>query len=220
MWPALLSAALASPVILHVSLREVGDDREQTIAWTVSDEAQDAPPVTWTSIDGRERRAIVAVWPILDEDHSLIDGERSYLAKAVVSERRGRRWVVLTRPSGLISSVRTEPWPVELEGVSPMELQISASSDGLPGPVRALHVSFLAEQVHDDVAVGLLLPGPALAGVSCPAEVDVRGEAVEAWQKLWFSGVAARPGFQRTYACELPAIDGTRTPLPISVRVW
>ncbi len=131
MWPALLSAALASPVVVHVSLREVGDDREQTIAWTVSDETLDAPPITWTSIDGRERRAIVAVWP-------LFDGLRwSVYAKMAVSERHGRRWEVLTSPSSLVAVDQdwSAPFLSHLKGVSPVEHRFSASFDGLPGPV-------------------------------------------------------------------------------------
>jgi hypothetical protein len=204
MWMPLLSAAVASPLVLLLRLEEGG---ERPISWSVSGLSTDAPPVTWTTSEGRERRAIASVFPVGDPQLPML------YARVVVMERRRGRWTILASPS-LLQRVDVEPADLTIGGWS---WQFSAATLGEPEPRPGAHLAVFAEEiVAGSVKVGV----PGLEGGVCPDDPDLRDVGEGMMAILVFSHVEDSPGASVSYACQRQAADGTMSPFPVTLRVW
>lgn len=204
MWIALLSVAVASPLVLRLHLDEEG---EQPVSWTVSGLTTDAPPVTWTTSDNRERRAIASVFPFPDPSRSM------FYARVVVMERRRGRWTVVTSPS-MLAGVDAGTADMTIGGWA---WHISAAGVAEPEPEPGVHLAVFSEEI---VAGVVRIGVPGLEGVVCPDDPDLRdvGEGIMAI--LVFSDVDDSPGASVSFACQQQAADGMMTPFPLTLRVW
>lgn len=203
MWITLLSAAVAAPLVLHLRLDEEG---EQPVSWTVSGLAADAP-VTWTTSDNRERRAIASVFPFPSPSRSM------FYARVVVMERRRGRWTVVTSPSMLAG---VDPGTADMT-IGGWTWHISAANVGEPEPEPGVHLAVFSEEI---VAGALKLGVPGLEGVVCPDDPDLRDLGEGSMAILAFSGLDDTPGRSISYLCEQRRADGTTTPFPLTLRVW